>query len=204
MIHVCWNGQQPHFIEWMWINGCYVTHSRQQHLSPMLKENLCSTAVLPWILRSEGTGQSSHLRGTDPARDLQLHTGHHAHADFLHTSPATSAGSTPWPAQTLAGTVRDDKRWSTTVFWDVMPCCLVVHIYKYLHSQCCDNLKFHINRANFMSLFFTSFNHKSHLYNYSQVLKLCTIAQYFRIISCPPYFGFIYILHTNKYNTCFP
>jgi hypothetical protein len=75
-----------------------------------------------------------------------------------------------------------------------MPCCLVVHIYKYLHSQCCDNPKFHINIGNLMNLFFTSFTHKFHRYNYPQVLNT---TQYFSIITCLPIF-WIHIHITHK------
>ena len=54
--------------------------------------------------------------------------------------------------------IAGDKQWSVSVFWDAVPCCLVEHTYKYLHSQYCDNNKFHINTGNLMNLFFTSFN----------------------------------------------
>ena len=184
-----WNGGQPHFIERMWINGSYTTRSREQHLSPMLKENLCSTAVLPWILHSEGTEQSFHLPGTDPAQGLQLHTEHHAHADFLHTSPATSAGSTPWPAQT-------SHKWQTVINQCVLRCNAMLSCGTYL-------------QVSSQSMLWQSQISYKHWQSYEFVLHLIQpthltytiIPRYLTLLNISVsyhvclYFGFIYLLH---------
>lgn len=192
-----WNGGQPHFIEWTWINGSYTTHSREQHLSPMLKGNLCSTAVLPWILHSEETEQSSHLQGTDLAQGLQLHTEHHAHADFLHTSPATSAGSTTWPAQT-------NYRWQTVINQCVLGCNAMLSCGTYLQV------------SSQSMLWQSQISHKQ-WQSYEFVLHLIqptnltdtTIPRYLTLLNISVsyhvclYFRFIYLLHTNWYNMNF-
>lgn len=90
--------------------------------------------------------------------------------------------------------VTKDKQWSISMFWDVMPCCLVVHIYKYLHSQCCDNHNFHINMAILWICSSPHSTHRSHWYNYPLVLNT---TQYFSTISCLPIF-WIHIRITHK------
>lgn len=181
----------------MWINGSYTAHSREQHLSPMLKENLCSTAVLPWILHSEGTEQSSHLQGTDPAQGLQLHTEHHAHADFLHISPVTSAGSTPWPAQT-------SYRWQTVISQCVLGCNAMLSCGTYLQVSSQSMLW----QSQISHKCWQSYEFVLHLIQPTNLtdtiipryLTLLNISASYHVCLC---FGFIYLLHTNWYNMNF-